>query len=98
MFSKFSNYDNTDTQSTSHAAMMEFAQQQVQKYDKDAKVITINAGADVSINDASLAYPFDSYNVTFEIVAVTADGHERTAYSTFNEFIEFLVDYEDTSQ
>ena len=94
MFSKFSNYDNTDTQSTSHAAMMEFAQQQVQKYDKDAKVISINAGADVSSNNASLSYPFDSYNVTFEIIALTTDGHERTAYCTFNGFIDFLVQYD----
>lgn len=94
MFSKFRNYDNTDTQSTSHAAMMEFAQQQVQKYDKDAKVISINAGADVSSNNASLLHPFDNHNVTFEIIALTADGHERTAYCTFNEFIDFLVQYD----
>lgn len=94
MFSKFINYDNTDTQSKSHSAMMEFAQQQVQKYDINAKVISINAGAEVSSNNASLSYPFDSYNVTFEIIALTTDGHERTAYCTFNEFVDFLVQYD----
>lgn len=98
MFTQFDNFDTTNKDSLSYQVLMKFAQRQVEKYDKNAKVVSINAGAEVFSKDPASSYAIGNYNIEFEIVAVTADGHERTAYSTFNEFIEFLVDYEDTSQ
>lgn len=94
MFAKFDNFDTSNKDSLSYRVLMDFAQKQVEKYDKNAKIVSVNAGAEVFCNDPNPSYSLGNYNIEFEIVALTSEGYERTAYSTFNEFIEFLVEYD----